>query len=93
MTLNQKEKSDSFGIEGLKNLITDDKKTIQKILSGIEKIKRTDNKITLVQAAVSLKIGHRICAHVVKVYNNYASALIIYKANRPFSFLPIIYFP
>ena len=91
--MNQKEKSDSFGIEGLKNLITDDKKTIQKILSGIEKIKRTDNKITLVQAAVSLKIGHRICAHVVKVHNNYASALIIYKVNRPFSFLPMIYFP
>ena len=57
--MNQKEKSDSFGIEGLKNLITDDKKTIQKILSGIEKIKRTDDKITLVQVAVSLKIGHR----------------------------------
>ena len=34
-----------------------------------------------------------ICAHVLTVYNNYASTLIIYKVNRNFSFLPIIYFP
>ena len=34
-----------------------------------------------------------IRAHVVKVYNNYASTLIIYKVNRNFSFLHIIYFP
>ena len=34
-----------------------------------------------------------IRAHLVKVYNNYASALIIYKVNRHFSFLPITYFP
>ena len=29
-----------------------------------------------------------IRAHLVKVYNNYASALIVYKVNRHFSFLP-----
>ena len=34
-----------------------------------------------------------IRAHVVKVCNNYASTLIIYKVNRNFSFLPIIRFP
>ena len=34
-----------------------------------------------------------IRAHVLKVYNNYASTLIIYKVNRNFSFLPITYFP
>ena len=33
-----------------------------------------------------------IRAHVVKVYNNYASTRIIYKVNRYFSFLPIIFF-
>ena len=42
---------------------------------------------------VRLQLVIVICAHVVKVYNNYASTLIIYKVNRPFSFLPIIYFP
>ena len=34
-----------------------------------------------------------IRAHLVKVYNNYASTLIIYKINKHFSFLPITYFP
>ena len=34
-----------------------------------------------------------IRTHVVKVFYNYASRLIIYKVNRNFSFLPIIYFP
>ena len=34
-----------------------------------------------------------IRAHLVKVYNNYASPLIIYKVNRHCSFLPITYFP
>ena len=43
------------------------------------------------QLVKSLVIAIR--AHVVKVYNNYASTLIIYKVNRNFSFLPIIYFP
>ena len=33
-----------------------------------------------------------ICMHLVKVYNNYASTIIIYKVNRIYSFLPIIYF-
>ena len=40
---------DSFGIEGLKNLIKqDNKKIIDKILNGIEKMTRTDKKLTLV---------------------------------------------
>ena len=29
-----------------------------------------------------------IRAHLVKVYNNYASTLIVYKVNTHFSFLP-----
>ena len=31
------------------------------------------------------------CMHLVKVYNSYASTIIIYKVNRIYSFLPIIY--
>ena len=39
---------DSFGIEGLKHfIIQDDKKTVEKILLGIEKMDRSDKKITL----------------------------------------------
>ena len=34
-----------------------------------------------------------IRAHVVKVYDKYAPAIIIYKVNRNFSFQPIIDFP
>ena len=40
---------DSFEIESLKNLIKqDNKKIIDKILNGIEKMTRTDKKLTLV---------------------------------------------
>ena len=40
----------SFGVDKLKNfIITDDKKTVQKILSVIEKMTEKDNKRTLVK--------------------------------------------
>ena len=39
---------DSYGIEGLKRfIIQDDKQIVDKILIGIEKMDRTDDKITL----------------------------------------------
>ena len=39
---------DSFGIEGLKHfIIQDDKEIVEKILLGIEKMDRSDSKITL----------------------------------------------
>ena len=47
---------DSFGIEEPKNfMIQNDEKVIQKILSGIEKMTRSDNKITLVNIKFSMK--------------------------------------
>ena len=40
---------DSFGVDGLKNfIIQDHKKFIEKILFGTDQVKRTDDKITLV---------------------------------------------
>ena len=40
---------DSFGFEGFKEFISDDnRKTLNKILFGIEKILKNDNKVTLV---------------------------------------------
>ena len=39
---------DTFDIEGLKHfIIQGDKKIVEKILTGIEKIDRSDKKITL----------------------------------------------
>ena len=39
---------DSFGLDGLKHFIMqDDRKIVEKILFGTEKMTRTDNKITL----------------------------------------------
>ena len=45
----------SFGADGLKSfIIQDDQKVIEKILLGTEQLKRTDNKITLVNVKFSL---------------------------------------
>ena len=47
---------DLFGIDGLKNfIIQDDQKIAEKILTGIEKTTRTDNKLTLVKINFSMK--------------------------------------
>ena len=49
----------SFLIAGLKNfIVTDDKKTISKVLKGIEKMDRTDQKLTL-QRLKFLMVGYR----------------------------------
>ena len=46
---------DSFGVDGLKNfIIQDDKKVIEKILFKTDQMKRTDDKITLVNIRFNL---------------------------------------
>ena len=46
---------DSYGLDGLKHFITqDDRKIIDKILIGIDKMDRTDKKITLCKIKFSL---------------------------------------
>ena len=46
---------DSYGIEGLKRfIIEDDKKIVDKILIGIEKMDKSDNKITLCKIKFNL---------------------------------------
>ena len=46
---------DSYGIDGLKHfIIQDDKEIVDKILIGIEKMDRTDNKITLCKIKLNL---------------------------------------
>ena len=45
----------SYGIEGLKHfIIQDDKKIVDKILVGIDKMDRSDNKITLCKIKFNL---------------------------------------
>ena len=47
---------DSFGLDVLKQfIIQDDKKTVHKILVGIEQMKRTDQKITLCKIKLNLE--------------------------------------
>ena len=46
---------DSYGLDGLKHfIIQDDKPVVDKILLGIEKMDRTDNKITLCKIKFNL---------------------------------------
>ena len=46
---------DSYGIEGLKHfIIQDDRAIVDKILTGIEKIDKTDDKITLCKVKCNL---------------------------------------
>ena len=53
----------TFGVGALKSFrIQDDKKTIDKILFGIEQLTRTDNKITL----VNIKFSLNACKHLSK---------------------------
>ena len=54
---------DSYGLDGLKHfIIQDDKPVVDKILLGIEKMDRTDNKITLCK----IKFNLGACRHLIK---------------------------
>ena len=53
----------SFSVDGLENFfIQDDKKVIEKILFGTEKLTRADNKITL----VNIKFNLNTCKNLSK---------------------------
>ena len=52
---------DTFGIEGLKHfIIQDDKKIVKKILIGIEKMDRSDKKITLCKIKFNMSAYKRL---------------------------------
>ena len=54
--LNQKKNSFSLILFALKNfIITNDKNSVQKILSGLEKMTRADYKLTLVKIKIFMK--------------------------------------
>ena len=57
----------SFGVEGLKNfIITGDKETVQKRLSGIEKLTRADNKITRVNIKFSMNACKKLSSKKIE---------------------------
>ena len=61
---------DSYGIEGLNHfIIQDDRKIVDKILIGIEKMDRTDDKITLCK----IKFNLGACKHLTEDEINYLS--------------------
>ena len=61
----------SVGVEELKNfIITDHKKTVQMILSGIVKTTRTDNKITLVNIKFSMNACKSFSSKEVEKLND-----------------------
>ena len=53
---------DSFGLEGLKHFIKqeDDKRTIDKILVGIDKMDKSDQKITLCKIKFNLGVCKKL---------------------------------
>ena len=64
---------DSFSVEGLKNfIITEDKKTVQKILSGKEKMTQTDDKITLVNIKFSMQVCKKLTSKEIQNLSNTA---------------------
>ena len=57
---------DSFGLEGLKHfIIQDDKRTIDKILVGVDKMDKSDQKITLCK----IKFNLGACKKLLKKWN------------------------
>ena len=64
----------AFGIIGLKNF-QDDQKTIEKILIGIEKMKRTENKLMLVKIKISVGDYKSLSKKEVLKLSNSASDL------------------
>ena len=58
---------DSFGIETLKNfIIQDDRKIIDKIITGIENMERVGNKLKLVKLKFSIKRFNKLNSEEIK---------------------------
>ena len=65
---------DSFGLDGLRHfIIRDDKKVIEKILFGTEKMTRIDNKITLVNIRFNLNACKNLSKRELDALSNTAN--------------------
>ena len=64
---------DSFGLDGLRHfIIQGDKKVIEKILFGTEKMTRNDNKITLVNVRFNLNACKNLSKRELDALSNTA---------------------
>ena len=64
----------SFGLDGLKHfIIQDDRNVIAKILFGMEKMTRTDNKITLFNITFDLNAYKNLSVDELDAWSNTAS--------------------
>ena len=65
---------DSFGLDGLRHfIIQGDKKVIEKILFGTEKMTRNDNKITLVNVRFNLNACKNLSKRELDALSNTAT--------------------
>ena len=70
---------DSYGIEGLKNfVIQDDRPIVDKILIGIEKMDRTDNKITLCKVKFNLSACKKLTENEINSLSETARDFIYF---------------
>ena len=78
---------DSFGLDGLKHFIMqDDRKIVEKILFGTEKMTRADNKITLCKVRFNLSASKNLSqAELDSLSNTAVNFSILYKLLAPSS--------
>ena len=68
---------DSYGIEGMKHfIVSDDKKIVRKILTGIETIDQKDKKLTLCKLKFSMNAYERLKENETKKLSESAQDLI-----------------
>ena len=69
--------SDSYGIEGMKHfIVSDDKKIVGKILTGIETIDQKDKKLTLCKLKFPMNAYERLKENEAKKLSESAQYLI-----------------
>ena len=70
---------DSYGIEGLKHfIIQDDRPIVEEILIGIEKMDRTDNKITLCKVKFNLSACKKLTENEINSLSETARDFIYF---------------
>ena len=73
---------DSYGLDGLKHfIIQDDKNIVDKILIGIEKMDRTDDKITLCKIKFNLGAYKHLTEDEIKYLSNTARNFFLFHSG------------
>ena len=73
---------DSYGLEGLKHIIIqDDKEIVDKILIGIDKMDRSDNKITLCKIKFDLAACKQLSEDEIISLSDTARNFFLFHSN------------